>query len=195
MTAAGAAEGLQPAVGQLDDGGLDGLHTSVGLDKSCASPRLAHIVGQFEIYFPAVALVTCGSNQPVANEHGFVLDGTIHVVGQLLTAAPRLAAILRGDTPAFPASHVGANLEVELQFALRGLEQNWVPAGLALAWLVAELVAIDNTHAIGYLLGHRPLLAALRLAAHIDADIGVALLSAAEISGHEVAFLRFDDAG
>ena len=195
MTAAGAAEGLQTTVRQLDDGGLDGLHTSVGLDESRAAPCLAHVVGEFEVDFPAVALVTGGSNQPVANEHGLVLDGAVDVVGQLLTTAPRLAAILRGDTPAFPASHVGANLEVELQFTLRGLEEHGVPAGLALAWFVAELVAIDDTHTVGHFYRRCPVLAALRLTAHPDADIGITLLGAAEIGGHEVALLRLDDAG
>ena len=150
VAAAGATEGLQTTVGQADDAGLDGLHTLIGLDKGGASPGLTHIVGELEVDRPPVTLVARGGYQTAAHEHGLVFDRAVDTFGQRLALAPRLAAILRGDLPTFPASHVRTDLKVELEFACGGLEEHGVPTSLTLSGFVTQLITIDDCFSSRY---------------------------------------------
>ena len=165
---------------------MDGFHALVGLHEVGAPPCLAHVVAILEVEFPSVPLVAGGRDEATLVEDGFLFDGDVKAVGQLLAAAPCLAAIFRAHHPSFPASHVGTDFEIEQEFAGGEFVEHGVPACFA-------VVAAED--AVGHHLRLRPLLCTFRLATHPDAHVGIALFRATEIGGHQVALARLHDAG
>ena len=126
----------------------------------------------------SVAFHRAAADDGAVGEHQRLgADGPVEAGGQVLGRGPGAAAVAAGHAAGGPGARAGAELVVEPQQAVAGVEQHRVIAGdLRLAH---ELV-------------RRGPLAALAARAP-DGDVGLTLGRAAEPCGHEAAGLGLDD--
>lgn len=184
-------------VAQRHDSGLDDSRDILGLiglrlfrgwcglggygDGTDLRPCLAVVGAAIDPYCPrGVAFDGCAAYDcAVRQDEWLVLDGAKKACGKMLGQRPRASFVVADKTRARPGAGVRAEFVVQPEFAVSGVEEDWIPAGN---------VGLANEDIRG-----GPLIGCAARSPY--GGVGSALGGSSKPSGKEISVPQFNDGG